>query len=163
MSRPRAFRRSLHRLEPLRRAVQSLRLFWLRAFWRIDIDRSCQLSRSARLDLTHPTGIHVGPRTYLAFDVRILSHDRVRGLYLDTRIGADCFIGGRALILPGVEIGDGCVVGAGSVVTRSAPAGSVLAGNPARIIRRGIETVAYGRLAGADAATLALVRTGALR
>jgi len=50
-------------------------------------------------------------------------------------IGARCFIGIRAVIMPGVRLGDHCVVGANSVVTRSFPAGTVLAGAPARAIR----------------------------
>ena len=48
------------------------------------------------------------------------------------RIGADVFIGARAFLLPGVHIGEGAIVGACSVVTRSVPAASVVAGNPAR-------------------------------
>jgi maltose O-acetyltransferase len=51
------------------------------------------------------------------------------------RIGDGVWIGGGAIVLPGVTIGDGCVVGAGSVVTQDLPAGSVAVGNPARIIR----------------------------
>lgn len=50
-------------------------------------------------------------------------------------IGNDVWIGDRVTILPGVQIGDGCIVGAGSVVTRSLPAFSIAAGNPARVIR----------------------------
>jgi maltose O-acetyltransferase len=52
------------------------------------------------------------------------------------RIGDGVWIGGGAIILPGVTIGDGCVVGAGSVVTRDLPPGSVAVGNPAKVIRR---------------------------
>ncbi|HEX5326928.1 MAG TPA: sugar O-acetyltransferase [Acetobacteraceae bacterium] len=52
------------------------------------------------------------------------------------RIGDTAWIGGGAILLPGVEIGDRAVVGAGSVVTRSVPADAVVAGNPARVIRR---------------------------
>ncbi len=51
-------------------------------------------------------------------------------------IGQDCWIGGGAIICPGVTIGDRCVIGAGSVVTRDLPADSVAVGNPARVIRR---------------------------
>lgn len=51
-------------------------------------------------------------------------------------IGPRCFIGFRACVLPGVTLGEGCVVGAQSVVTRSFPAGSVIAGAPARLLRR---------------------------
>ncbi|HEU4699533.1 MAG TPA: sugar O-acetyltransferase [Gemmatimonadales bacterium] len=50
-------------------------------------------------------------------------------------IGADVWVGGGALILPGVRIGDGTVIGAGSVVTRDVPAGVLAAGNPCRVIR----------------------------
>jgi acetyltransferase-like isoleucine patch superfamily enzyme len=50
-------------------------------------------------------------------------------------IGNDVFIGTRCLILKGVEIGDGAVVGAGSVVTTSIPRNSVAAGNPAKVLR----------------------------
>ncbi|MDF1505901.1 sugar O-acetyltransferase [Roseisolibacter sp. H3M3-2] len=50
-------------------------------------------------------------------------------------IGADVWVGGGALILPGVTIGDRAVIGAGSVVTRDVPAGVLAAGNPCRVIR----------------------------
>jgi maltose O-acetyltransferase len=51
-------------------------------------------------------------------------------------IGADVWVGGGAVILPGVTIGPRTVVGAGSVVTRSLPAGVLAAGNPCRVIRQ---------------------------
>lgn len=50
------------------------------------------------------------------------------------RIGRHCFIGIRACVLGGVTLGDHCVVGANAVVTRSFPAGSVIAGAPARLV-----------------------------
>lgn len=52
------------------------------------------------------------------------------------RIGNNAWIGGAAIILPGVEIGDNSTIGAGSVVTRSVPANCFAAGNPCRVIRQ---------------------------
>lgn len=51
-------------------------------------------------------------------------------------IGKNCFIGCNALILKGTELGEGCVVGAGAVVSGRFEAGSVIAGNPAKVIRK---------------------------
>lgn len=50
-------------------------------------------------------------------------------------IGSDVWIGGGAIICPGVTIGSRCVIGAGSVVTRDIPEGVFAAGNPCRVIR----------------------------
>ena len=51
-------------------------------------------------------------------------------------IGEDCWIGGGAVICPGVTIGDRCIIGAGSVVTKNIPDDSVAVGNPAKVIRK---------------------------
>lgn len=53
-------------------------------------------------------------------------------------IGDGCWIGAKAIILKDVTLGDRCVVGAGAVVTKSFPADSVIAGVPARLIRRNV-------------------------
>ena len=50
-------------------------------------------------------------------------------------IGSDVWVGGGAILLPGVTVGAGAVIGAGSVVTRDVPAGVLAAGNPCRVIR----------------------------
>ncbi len=50
-------------------------------------------------------------------------------------IGDNCWLGGSVTVCPGVHIGEGCVIGAGSVVTRDIPAGSLAAGNPCRVLR----------------------------
>jgi len=54
----------------------------------------------------------------------------------DVVVGDDVWLGARVMVVPGVEIGDGCIIGASSVVTRSVPAGSIAVGNPARVVGR---------------------------
>ncbi len=50
-------------------------------------------------------------------------------------IGADCWLGAGALVLPGVTLGDRVVIGAGSVVTRDIPSDTLAVGNPCRVVR----------------------------
>lgn len=137
---------SLDRILKVRRVVVDARRAWLTRFWGMDIDPSVEISMSAKFDITYPKGIHVGAQTYVAFDVKVLSHDRTRRMSVDTWIGKNCFIGGRSLIMPGVRIGDNCIVGAGSVVTKDVPSFSIVAGNPARIIRENVDIGPYGNL-----------------
>lgn len=49
-------------------------------------------------------------------------------------VGEDAFIGARAFLMPGIEIGEGAVVGACSVVTKDVPSHTVVAGNPAKVV-----------------------------
>ena len=51
-------------------------------------------------------------------------------------IGNDVWIGRRAIILPGVTIGDGCIIGAGAVVSKNIPPYSIAVGVPARVVKR---------------------------
>ena len=155
-----ARRRGLNRLSGLRGVLIALKRAWWVRVWGMDIHPTAQFSLSAKFDRTFPKGVHVGARSYVAFDVRVLTHDRTRGLYVHTRVGEDCFVGGCSLILPGVEVGDGSVVGAGSVVTRSVPPRSLVAGNPARVLRENIEVGPYGRFTNADATESRLAEQG---
>ena len=91
--------------------------------------------------------IAVGHRTQIGPAVQIYAADHPRDAELRREgfelgrpctIGNDVWIGGGAIILPGVSIGDRAVIGAGSVVTRDVPAAATVAGNPARILRLGI-------------------------
>ena len=86
--------------------------------------------------------VDIGDRTQIGPGVQILTaeHPRdpaSRGSGLEfgrpIRIGRDVWIGGGAIILPGVTIGDTALIGAGSVVTRDVPAGVTAFGTPARI------------------------------
>jgi len=141
---------SLNKLKHLRKVLVKAKYMMYTKVWGMDLHPTCTFSLSAKFDRTYPKGMHVGEYSYIAFDVAILSHDMTRGLYLDTTIGKNCFIGGRSIIMPGITIGDGSIVGAGSVVTKDVPAGCAVGGNPAKIIKEGIEVGRYGRLKTAD-------------
>lgn len=62
------------------------------------------------------------------------------------RIGNDVWIGAHAIVLPGVSIGDGVIVGAGSVLTKDAPPYSIWVGNPARLSRYRLSDVSIARI-----------------
>lgn len=78
--------------------------------------------------------VFIGPNVTFANDLFPRSKQYPE-IYLQTRIEAGASIGGGAVILPGLTIGEHAMVGAGSVVTKSVPAKTVVAGNPARVIR----------------------------
>jgi len=130
----------------LRRYLIALRRIYFTRVWGMDIDKSAWFSLKVHFDRTHPRGIHLGAETYVAFGAVILTHDMTRGIYADTRVGERCFIGAHSMLLPGVTVGDGSIVAAGSVVTRDVPPGSIVAGNPARVVRTGIKTYRFGCL-----------------
>ncbi len=89
--------------------------------------------------------VEIGAGTQIGPGVQILTADhprdpslRAQGLEFGRpiRIGANVWIGGGALILPGVTIGDDAIIGAGSVVTRDVMPGATVVGNPARPVAR---------------------------
>lgn len=110
------------------------------------IAKSARISYGAKLDKTNPAGIHIGEESYIASGAIIFSHDFSRGLHEDTFIGKKCFIGANAIIMCGLNIGDECIVGSGAIVTKDVPSHCIVAGNPARIIREGIQTKKFGQL-----------------
>lgn len=92
------------------------------------------------IDHGHCWLIEVGDNVVFAPQVYLLAHDTSSKKLVEyvkigkIKIGNNCFIGARAFIMPGVEIGDNTVIGAGSLVTKSFPANVVIGGNPAKII-----------------------------
>lgn len=79
--------------------------------------------------------INSGMHNYMKKDILIREQGHTsKAIY----IGNDVWIGANSVIMPGVSIGDGAVIGAGSIVTKSVPPYSVVAGVPARIIKKRI-------------------------
>lgn len=93
---------------------------WIYAMDKISVGRNCCLSESAML----LTGTH---------DVSSPRFDLVTKPIV---IGDNVWIGAGAMILPGVIIGEGAVIGAGAVVTKDVPSWVVVAGNPAKVIKK---------------------------
>ena len=90
-------------------------------------------------------GVEIGDNTLIAMHSCILSSNHtvpppgqnIRAapdILLPTKIGKDCWLGAGVKVLGGVHIGDGCVVGAGSVVTKSLPEYSIAIGVPAKVV-----------------------------
>lgn len=130
----------------LRASLLSLHNVYLRLYLGMDVHPDTQISLKANLDKTNPRGVHISQGTLVAFGVVVLSHDMARALTTDTYIGRNCFIGAHSIILPGVRIGDSCIVATGSVVTRDVAPNSIVAGNPARVVKTGIRTLKWGVL-----------------
>lgn len=108
-----------------------------------DIGSNCHISKSAIIDRVYPKGIHIGNNTRVLIEAMILSHDFERAqmegfpMRCDTYIGNNCVVGGRTMIMPGVHIGNHVYIAGGAIVTRSVPDHCIVAGNPARIVRKG--------------------------
>ena len=114
---------------PIKRALQ----MWVRRrFWRMNVDPTASIAATAYVDRTWPKGVHIGAGAIIDEEAVILTHDMTRGIYRDTHIGSDCYVGPRAIILPGIRLGANARVAAGAVVTRDVPENVEVAGNPAK-------------------------------
>lgn len=83
--------------------------------------------------------VQMGPKVQLYTATHPLDPDKRRTRWesaLPITIGDDVWLGGGAIVCPGVSVGAGSTVGAGSVVTRDVPEGVFAAGNPCRVIRK---------------------------
>jgi acetyltransferase-like isoleucine patch superfamily enzyme len=130
----------------IRHTLLFLQNIYLSKFCGMTIGKNVRISLKANLDKTNPKGIIIGDGSYLAFGATILCHDMSRNYSDNVIIGKNCFIGAQSLILPGVNIGDQAIVAAGSVVTKDVPSRTIVAGNPAKIIKENIRTGKWGIL-----------------
>lgn len=113
----------------------------------VEIGKECKIwsPNQTHIDTTRPTTLHIGNYVKIARNVTILCHDYSRSVLAmyghenigearKTWIGDNVFIGVNATILMGTYIGNNSIVGAGAVVSGIFPDGSVIAGNPAKVI-----------------------------
>lgn len=132
--------------ELIRLIAIGVRYFVLTRIYRMDISSTARISYGAKLDKTYPQGIHIDEDSYVASGAIIFSHDFSRSIKANTFIGKRCFIGANAIIMPGITVGDESIVGSGAIVTKDVPSNSIVAGNPAKIIKQGIRTKRFGQL-----------------
>lgn len=101
----------------------------------IKVGKNVSSGLMAMIDIFFPQYVCIGDNTILGYNSTILCHEFLIKEYRLGRveIGKNVMIGANATILPGVVIGDGAVVAAGSLVNRDIPAGSFAAGVPVEI------------------------------
>ncbi|MBD1381451.1 acyltransferase [Metabacillus arenae] len=110
---------------------------WLyRTFLGVKVGDKTSFALMVMLDIMFPEKIKVGRNSVIGYNTTILAHEYLIQEYRlgDVVIGDEVLIGANTTILPGVEIGDGAIVSAGTLVHKSVPAGTFVGGNPMKVI-----------------------------
>lgn len=110
---------------------------WMyRTFLRMEVGQQTAFALMAMPDIMFPELIKVGKNSIIGYNATILAHEYLISEYRlgEVCIGDHVMIGANTTILPGVTIGDGAVVSAGSLVHRDVPPGSFAGGNPLQLI-----------------------------
>ncbi len=100
------------------------------------VGKNVSVGLMAMMDVLFPQLISIGENSIIGYNATILCHEfRIKEFCTGkVEIGANVLIGANSTILPGVQIGEGAQVGAGSLVNRDIPPGVLAAGVPARVI-----------------------------
>ncbi|AYC30118.1 acyltransferase [Paenisporosarcina cavernae] len=110
---------------------------WLyRTFLRMKVGEKTSFALMVMPDIMFPERISIGDNCIIGYNTTILAHEYIIHEYRigDVRIGNEVMIGANSTILPGVTIGDGAIVSAGTLVHQDVPAGSFVGGNPMQLI-----------------------------
>jgi acetyltransferase-like isoleucine patch superfamily enzyme len=128
---------------------------WLyRTFLGLKVGEQTSFALMVMLDVMFPEKISVGRNTVIGYNTTILAHEYLIKEYRlgPVEIGSEVMIGANSTILPGISIGDGAIVSAGTLVHKDVPAGTFVGGNPMRIIyskeemdKRWAEDPIYGK------------------
>ena len=132
-------------LEPIE--PRKLRPFILRRMG-CKVGKGCFMGDYVRIDTSHPDMITIEDNVSIASGSRLLCHQRD---FSDFCVGDDymklgykvkpivlkkgCLVGMESFVMPGVTIGEGAIVGAGSLVTKDIPAWTIAAGRPAKVLK----------------------------
>lgn len=133
-------------LEPL--APRKLRPVIMRKMG-CHVGKGCYIGDFVRIDPSHPDMITVEDNVSIASGARLLCHQRD---FTNYHVGSDymqlgytikpivlkkgCLVGMESMVLPGVTVGEGAIIGAGSLVSKDVPAWTIAAGNPAKVIKQ---------------------------
>lgn len=125
--------------------IRRIKVFVLHRLGYLNINSTAIIERGVVLDKLNRKGLYIGENSLIAGGAVILTHHhhlRTKDnlpVYQDVKIGSRVFVGVNVTIMPGIEIGDECIIGAGSVVTKSIPPNSIAFGVPAMVKKSGIK------------------------
>jgi acetyltransferase-like isoleucine patch superfamily enzyme len=110
---------------------------WLyTTFLGLKVGEQTSFALMVMLDVMFPEKISVGRNTVIGYNTTILAHEYLIKEYRlgPVDIGSEVMIGANSTILPGITIGDGAIVSAGTLVHKDVPPGCFVGGNPMRVI-----------------------------
>ncbi|MGH0856660.1 acyltransferase [Bacillus pacificus] len=110
---------------------------WLyRTFLRMKVGKKTSFALMVMPDIMFPEKITVGENSIIGYNTTLLAHEYLIREYRlgEIVIGNEVMIGANTTILPGVKIGDGAIVSAGTLVHKDVPSGAFVGGNPMRVI-----------------------------
>lgn len=114
----------------------SMKNWMYRNFLGMKVGEHTSFALMVMLDVMFPEKIKVGRNTVIGYNTTLLAHEYLIREYRlgDIVIGDEVMIGANSTVLPGIEIGDGAIVSAGTLVHKDVPAGAFVGGNPMRVI-----------------------------
>lgn len=117
---------------------------YVRYPWKVSIGSGTTINRGCKFytsyvvrdaEITIGDHVAIGPEVSFCSASHLHTDIELADIAATIRVENRCWVGAKSVILPGITIGEGAVVGAGSVVTKDVPPWTIVAGNPARFIK----------------------------